>query len=293
MLRDDEFFPNGAGTKWRKLKHLTAAKGIATLGGAFSNHLHAVASLGVAYEIPTVGLVRGEYVDEENPTLSFCRNAGMSIRPIKKQEFDQGLRSQVVCGVFDALADYSVLPMGGDSMAARRGAGEIVDDIIAQLPVGQAFQVVLGAGSGSTARGVASRLNPGQYCIGVPAAMMHGLDEGPCASLSELEESSRQPSWLPPPSEPFAEMSSARLLAIEKFFADEGILLDPIYTSRAILSVQHLRPKDDRLSTVIVHTGGLQGWAGMKCKNVSSPLAVAIQKAIAQTLEAVPNETGH
>ena len=54
-----------SGNKWRKLKfNLAAAKAqqhetLLTFGGAYSNHIHAVAGAGKAYGFNTVGIIRG------------------------------------------------------------------------------------------------------------------------------------------------------------------------------------------------------------------------------------------
>ena len=58
--------PTVSGNKYRKLKYnLQKAqsenyKGILTFGGAFSNHIAATAAAGLALNIPTVGVIRGE-----------------------------------------------------------------------------------------------------------------------------------------------------------------------------------------------------------------------------------------
>lgn len=60
------------GNKLRKLKFniedaLRQKKGLLTFGGAFSNHIAAVASAGQLFQIPTIGIIRGEDNTDHNP----------------------------------------------------------------------------------------------------------------------------------------------------------------------------------------------------------------------------------
>lgn len=284
LLRDDLHFPQRIGSKWRKLQHLQHATGIVSLGGAFSNHLHGLAVFGRTYGVPTVGIVRGEHADQANPTLAYCRAAGMRLHNVRKADFDRGWSSAAVQRIVATVPAYVTLPMGGDSEGGRAGAAGIVADITAQLPLATPLQIVVGAGSGTTARGIAGALAPLQHCLAVPAAMMHSLDsDGPTAAHPPVADPARPPLWLPPPLERYAELPHPRLRTIEAVWAEFGILLDPIYSSRAIVAARHVRKPDSVVHTVVVHTGGLQGWAGMLGTSAPSPsLRVAIDEALHQ-----------
>jgi 1-aminocyclopropane-1-carboxylate deaminase len=65
VLRLDLLDPLISGNKWFKLKpHIEAAAaagadGLISLGGAHSNHLHALAAAGRRFGFETVGLLRG------------------------------------------------------------------------------------------------------------------------------------------------------------------------------------------------------------------------------------------
>ena len=74
-----------AGNKWLKLKyHIRQIQqhghqGIVTFGGAFSNHLAAVAAAGNALGFTTKAIVRAHVPDLTNPTLQQCVNDGMEL----------------------------------------------------------------------------------------------------------------------------------------------------------------------------------------------------------------------
>jgi 1-aminocyclopropane-1-carboxylate deaminase len=280
ILRDDIHFPATIGTKWRKLAGLQHARGIVTLGGAFSNHLHAVAYFGQVHNIPTVGIVRGEHADLGNPTLAFCVKAGMQLLCVRKSDFDHGWQSETLRNIAARFVGYVNMPMGGDSEPARSGAATIVADITRYIGDDVPLQIVIAAGSGTSARGIASALQPLQHCVAVPAAMMHGIDEGPTASLQPITDADRAPLWLPPPHERYAEMTASRLHSIETMFSKHGIVLDPIYSSRAVVAMKHVQDPQQKVATVVVHTGGLQAWAGLQTTTVSAGLRIAIDEAL-------------
>ena len=93
ILREDQIYPSISGNKFRKLKYNLEefSKGnydaILTFGGAYSNHISATAAAGKEFNIPTIGIIRGEELSEkiaENPTLSFAQKAGMKLKFISR-----------------------------------------------------------------------------------------------------------------------------------------------------------------------------------------------------------------
>ena len=85
MKREDLIHPIISGNKFRKLKYnleeLKKNKNslLITFGGAFSNHLLAVAYLGKIEGIKTLAIVRGEELKDSkfNTTLQKCSDFGM------------------------------------------------------------------------------------------------------------------------------------------------------------------------------------------------------------------------
>ena len=83
VLRLDRIDPLISGNKWFKLtEHLAQAQqagagGIISLGGAYSNHLHALAAAGKRFDFPTVGLLRGH--PQDTPTVLDLKAFGMQL----------------------------------------------------------------------------------------------------------------------------------------------------------------------------------------------------------------------
>ncbi|MDO7899466.1 1-aminocyclopropane-1-carboxylate deaminase/D-cysteine desulfhydrase [Pseudomonas citrulli] len=83
VLRLDRIDPLISGNKWYKLvhhlhaAHEAGAEGVMSLGGAYSNHLHALAAAGKRFGFPTVGLLRGH--PRETPTVRDLEAFGMQL----------------------------------------------------------------------------------------------------------------------------------------------------------------------------------------------------------------------
>jgi 1-aminocyclopropane-1-carboxylate deaminase len=66
IKRDDLIHPHISGNKYRKLKynlekaHQKNHRTLITVGGAYSNHILAVAAAGAKHGFKTVGVIRGE-----------------------------------------------------------------------------------------------------------------------------------------------------------------------------------------------------------------------------------------
>jgi 1-aminocyclopropane-1-carboxylate deaminase len=85
LKRDDLIHPDFPGNKWRKLApNLAAAREqghttLLTFGGAYSNHLRAVAAAGHHFGFQTVGVVRGEEHLPLNEVLAAASDFGMRL----------------------------------------------------------------------------------------------------------------------------------------------------------------------------------------------------------------------
>src|SRR5688500_291082 len=81
--RDDLIHPEISGNKWRKLAPVFSemvkrkSKKVVSYGGAWSNHLLAVAAAADMNKIESEGFVRGDKVN--NPVLARCEELGMTL----------------------------------------------------------------------------------------------------------------------------------------------------------------------------------------------------------------------
>ena len=94
IKREDQLHAFVSGNKYRKLKYnVTEAINknfncLLTFGGAYSNHIAAVAAAGFEMGLETIGIIRGEEISERiagNPTLSFAKSKGMQLHFISRE----------------------------------------------------------------------------------------------------------------------------------------------------------------------------------------------------------------
>ena len=102
VLRLDELDPYVTGNKSFKLKYnllKLQAEGhgrLLTFGGAYSNHLVAVAAAGQRLGIETIGVVRGEVTEPLNPRLRFAVWHAPACN-VPSGLSTQGIRTDPVC----------------------------------------------------------------------------------------------------------------------------------------------------------------------------------------------------
>jgi len=282
LKRDDLLHPEIEGSKWRKLSAVLPeirAKhpaGILTFGGAFSNHLHAVSAAGRIWGIPTIGIVRGEHADLQNPTLRSCAENGMALLPKPKTSYealknaDSALFEAEFPGVF-------VLPEGGNTPEALRACAEIPREIRAQLQEAQPDNLLhccVPAGTGCTAAGVVAGSGQEQGKVVVFPVSRNGIDrerllflirradlEGAGQNLDIVEDYIFGG---------FAKLNEPVVEFARAFYRNNQIVLDPIYTAKMMYGVFDLLGKgacfEPGSTVVVLHTGGQQGWDGFAAR---------------------------
>ena len=91
IKREDLFFPEIPGNKWRKLKYNIeqAKKGgfssILSFGGAYSNHIAALATAGKLFDISSIGIIRGQEIRNLNSTLAKASTDGMQLKFVDRE----------------------------------------------------------------------------------------------------------------------------------------------------------------------------------------------------------------
>ena len=135
IKRDDLIHPLISGNKWRKLKYnilhvqQNNLAGILTFGGAYSNHLLAVAMAGKLFNIKTVGLVRGdELTAQSNMILSYCDSLGMKLKFISREDYQFKDESEYKQELLTVFENYWVIPEGGGNYHGVIGCMDIMTE---------------------------------------------------------------------------------------------------------------------------------------------------------------------
>ncbi|MGV6475242.1 1-aminocyclopropane-1-carboxylate deaminase/D-cysteine desulfhydrase [Azotobacter vinelandii] len=259
-----------SGNKWFKLApHLAAAarqgaRGLISLGGPHSNHLHALAAAGRRFSFPTVGLLRGE--PRETPTVRDLQDFGMRLHWLGYG----GYRARHRQGFWDAwrdrYADLHPVAEGGGGLTGAQGCRVLREMLLPQLrSLGWSdyHGWWLAAGTGTTLAGLVlaeAGARPVHGALAVPAS--HGVAPQVRAILAEAGVADAGYRLLDASRGGFARLDAELAHFILASEREGGIPLDPVYTGKALLALREQVahggiPRDSRL--VFVHTGGLQG----------------------------------
>ncbi|MDO1447098.1 pyridoxal-phosphate dependent enzyme [Rhodocytophaga aerolata] len=278
IKREDLIHPQISGNKWRKLKYnlLQAAQEgkdtLLTFGGAYSNHIYAVAAAGKLYKFRTIGIIRGEEHQPLNATLSFARACGMHLHYLDRTTYQQKEHPEVLYSLQEQYGNFYLIPEGGSNALAVKGCMEIIQDIPLEVDY-----LCLPCGTGGTMAGLVAGA-PDKKIIGF-SALKGG--EFLNQSVKELLQSYAiidaapnktyltASTWHIQTNYHFggyAKVQPELLEFIRKFEQTHNIPLEQVYTGKMLYGVYDLLqegyfPKGSTL--VVLHTGGLQGRSAM------------------------------
>jgi 1-aminocyclopropane-1-carboxylate deaminase len=149
VKRDDLIHPIISGNKWRKLsEYIGIAKEnpelpLLSFGGAYSNHLYALAYVGNQLKIQTIGIVRGdELTYTSNPYLTQMHEWGMKLYFVNRKQYkfkNSPLNEKVL-----------LIPEGGYGELGINGIKQLVNEITPLDPT----HIITAVGTGTTALGI-------------------------------------------------------------------------------------------------------------------------------------------
>ncbi len=264
IKRDDLLHPVISGNKWRKLKYTLAHalsnghQHLISMGGAYSNHLHALAYVGYKLNTKTTGLIRGEQPAEENQTLTDLRKWGMNIEFVKRSAFRELRKHRS----FDAKPakqyDGYWIPEGGATQDALRGVAEIIDEINCDFDT-----LALACGTGTTLAGLAKILPRKKRVLGFSALKGGGFLEKDVKKILKDKSLTNWSINFDYHFGGFAKINEELLSFIDEFQTHNNIPLEPIYNGKMLFGLIDLIKKDcfkKGQKIIAIHTGGLQGF---------------------------------
>jgi len=271
LKREDLLHPTISGNKWRKLKYnLSAAKEqgksiLLTFGGAYSNHIAAVAAAGKEFNFKTLGFIRGEEHLPLNPTLTLAANCGMQLFYLDREVYRQKNNPEFVAALQQQYPEAYILPEGGTNLLAVKGCTEIVHDI--NIPFDY---ICCAAGTGGTLAGIIAGMQGEKKVIGFPALKRGEFLYPEIQQMVKEYTGLEYDNWELQTQYHFGGYAKVKpeLIAFMKDFKkQQGILLEPIYTGKMLFGIYDLIQQDyfKPCSTIVaIHTGGLQGIAGFE-----------------------------
>ena len=269
IKREDLLHPFVSGNKFRKLKYnILQAKAenqsvLLTFGGAFSNHIAAVAYAGKEQGFETIGVIRGDELRDkisENPTLSFAQECGMRFEFVTREAYRHKTETAFIEQLQVKFGSFYLVPEGGTNDLAVKGCEEILTEF------DDHFDFVCSAvGTGGTISGLINSALPHQKVLGFPALKGDFLQ-------NEIHKFVNNKNWELITDYHFGGYGKVTTEFIEWmnwFYAQTGIPLDPIYTGKMVFGVMDLIQRNyfpPKSKILMIHTGGLQGIAGMNAK---------------------------
>ena len=271
VKRDDLVHPSIIGNKWRKLKYniLEAKqqkkKSILTMGGAFSNHIHATAAAGKEFGFKTIGIIRGEELDSSsNETLAFARQMGMELSFVDRKSFKSFRKNPHQ--LIQSYPESYFLPEGGTNTHAIEGCKEIVKEIEIDFDV-----IAAPIGTGGTLCGLVNGVKDHQSVLGISSLKGEFIKDEIEALKNEFRISKENYQVLTNYHFGGYGKTNQQLIDFINWFKENfSMQLDPIYTGKCFFAVWDMIKRnkfENNLKIVILHTGGLQGIEGFNRKN--------------------------
>ena len=267
LKRDDLLHPVISGNKWRKLKYILNhalslnVHTLISMGGAYSNHLHALAYVGRVLGLQTIGLVRGEPPIPLTPTLQDASTWGMTLKFISRSDYRQLRQYHNYGGLPDLPTGSYWLPEGGSQVLALQGVAELVTEIT------EAYEwLCVPCGTGTTLAGLVNAVPQNSRVLGFAALKNADFLKHDVAQL------------LPQTSDNwqinqdyhfggFAQTTAELIGFIDAFQNRTGFILEPVYTGKMLFGLYDLITKNTfnpGTRLIALHTGGLQGNRGFR-----------------------------
>ena len=285
LFGEKKIHPSVSGNKFRKMKYNLLSmeqqglKKVVTFGGAFSNHIHAVAAAGHSFGFETIGLIRGERSPNLSPTLRFAEECGMTLHFIDRSDYRD--KNLIINELKEKFDDFYYLPEGGTNDLALFGTAEIVSEIDSQLDTVASRYICVPCGTGGTIAGIIAAAKEPTQVLGFSALKGDFLQKDVTNLLQNARnaadtEGSVFSSHFSKTSQNwsinsdfhcggYARFTPELIKFINNFKEKHGVALDPIYTGKMMLGIYKLVEMGffSQNSTIIaVHTGGLQGIEG-------------------------------
>ena len=261
VKRIDLAHPTISGNKFYKLKYnLIEAKqqgfpALISFGGAYSNHIFALAHAAHAYSFKSIGIIRGEELKNQplNQTLQTAQDLGIQLEFVSRSQYRQKHTAGFLADLQHKYPDAYIIPEGGSNVLAVKGCEEILSDDDRKN-----YDVICCAvGTGGTISGIINASATHQKVIGFSALKGDFL-------VKEVAQWTTKNNWQMIEEDCFGgygKFNDELLNFIEKIKHDSNIPFEPIYTGKMVYRINQMVqenyfPAHTRI--LLIHTGGLQ-----------------------------------
>jgi len=264
IKREDLIHPQISGNKYWKLfyninnylERQPENPLIITFGGAFSNHISAVSAVGKLSNIKTLGVIRGEELENkwrDNPTLIFAKRNGMNLKFVTREEYRH--KEKLSEFLQQEFPDSLIIPEGGTNPNAVQGVKMMLNNETKDFDY-----LCTAVGTGGTVAGISQFCEDNQQVVGFKVVEDSSLEN----RISELT-SKRNFHLKDAAFGGYGKINDENVRFINDFKSQFKLPLDPVYTGKMMQKVFELIdegyfPEGSRI--LCFHTGGLQGIEG-------------------------------
>lgn len=302
LITGNKYFKQAA---YLQLALQDRTKPLLSFGGPYSNHIHALAAAGARHGIETIGIIRGLHKGPLSPTLEDAKRYGMTIKFVSRNDYSQKQNLEYLQRLQQEFGPVHMVPEGGGEALGAWGAqafalaGLSAMSKLGKLP----SELLLASGTGSSTAGVYAALRKLDLLQQASSSHVSAnkvlLPSVNSAAVIKFKESSCEPDLFRQSIEDLSDqlmesvcwsdildnsVSTVKLTLNDKadfggygkcpadlqqdilnFEQQNDILLDPIYTAKALFSfIDRVKNKEVMPGSNILffHTGGLQGRRG-------------------------------
>lgn len=260
-LRLDLIHPHVSGNKWYKLKyHITEAlaagkKGLLSYGGAWSNHLVAMAFACNEMGLRPAAVIRGEEPQVYGPALQQMKDLGMELVFVSRAEYKDKI-------ILPGYEDYQVVPEGGSGDLGIKGASEILKEV-----QGDYSHIICAVGTGTTMAGIVNSAHHDQHVMGISALKVGDTTNNELLQYIRAHTTKNNYSMqFGYHFGGYAKRTDELIEFMNRLYAEEKIPTDFVYTGKLFYAVYNLLlsgyfPHNSHL--LVIHSGGLQGNRGL------------------------------
>lgn len=288
IKRDDLIHPIISGNKWRKLKGNLAQvnkgnyQGIISFGGAYSNHIHALAFACYQKNINCIGIIRGEEHYADNFTLKWAQHWGMKLHFVDRKTYRLRADNAYLKQLSKTYPHYFIVPEGGSNTLALSGVGDVIEELNQQTTFDTLITPV---GSGGTLAGLIAADNEQHKLLGIAVLKQGEYLRTNIKNLLPIS-TSHFSNWqllCQFHRGGYAKFSPQYAQRVLDFAQVTGIDFEPVYSGKMILALLDLIEQgyfkaNERI--VLLHTGGLQGLGGMAERRLISASQWPVPKSI-------------
>jgi 1-aminocyclopropane-1-carboxylate deaminase len=260
VLRLDAIHPVVSGNKWFKLKYYLAealptnAGAIGSFGGAYSNHIVAVAYTCKMAGIKSIGIIRGEESPVLSDTLEDAKKYGMELHFVNRASY----RDTPI--IKDHFENVYWIDEGGYGINGAKGAADILSHA---ENIGNYSHIVCAVGTGTMMAGIIQSAQQQQTIIGI--STMKGnfaLHEKVSNLLDDNHKNKKYKIIHEYHFGGYAKHPPELIQFMNEIWQQHQLPTDIVYTAKTFYAAKQMIVSNTiptGSSVLMIHSGGLQG----------------------------------